>query len=204
MFGRSFLRRQDGVTAVEFGLIATPLCVIIMGGADLGHQAYVRSQLQGSLSNIARLASVEDPEFQASGDTLEERVSNTLITSMQPISPGGEVSLELNNYQEFSGINSPEKLVRDVEGDGTYDEDDGDCFEDLNENGAFDVDTGRSGFGGASDVVYYEATVTMARLFPTPQLIGFSDDMIIDATIAIRTQPYGAQGTAPTVCGTAI
>ena len=199
----SLRQNEEGASIVEFAMIALPLCIIVMGGADLGHEAYVRSQLQGSLSHIARLASVEDPQFQASGATLEERVENTLKESMEPISPGGQVTLELENYTDFTGVGNPEKLTRDVGGDGGYDEADGDCFEDLNENGEFDLDTGREGFGGASDVVYYEATITMPRLFPTPKPVGLGDTMEVNATIAIRTQPYGAQKTPPTICGTA-
>ncbi len=198
----SLRQNEDGASIVEFAMIALPLCIIVMGGADLGHEAYVRSQLQGSLSHIARLASVEDPQFQASGSTLEERVENTLKEQMDPISPGGNVTLELENFTDFSGVNSPEKLTRDVGGDGEYNEEDGDCFEDLNENGQFDLDTGREGFGGASDVVYYEATITMPRLFATPKPVGLGKTMEVNATIAIRTQPYGAQATPPTICGT--
>ena len=201
MLWRSIRRDERGVSMVEFGFIALPLCIIIMGGMELGHQSYVRSQLQGSLSHIARLASVEDPQFQASGATLEERILNTLEGRMEPIAKDAEVNLEISNYTDFSGVGKPEKLVPDVMGNGTYDEADGDCFEDLNENGSFDLDTGRSGLGGSNDVVVYEVVLTQPRLFPGPASVGMGEDMEVKAAIAIRTQPYGAQATPPVICG---
>lgn len=198
---RSFRRNEDGVSTVEFAFIALPLCIIIMGGMELGHQSYVRSQLQGSLSDIARMASVEDPQFQASGDTLEERILHTLEERMEPIANDADVDLEIENFTDFSGVGKPEKLLRDVMGNGTYDQGDGDCFEDLNENGEFDLDAARAGLGGSNDVVVYEVVLTQPRLFPVPTSVGFGDDMEVTASIAIRTQPYGAQGTPPVICG---
>lgn len=200
---RSIWRDQDGVTAVEFGIIALPLCIIMMGGLELGHQSYVRSQLQGSLANISRLASVEDPVFEASGGTLEERILNTLESRMDPITNNAEVNLEIKSYTDFSGVGKPEKLVRDVEGNGTYEEADGDCFEDLNENGEFDLDTGRTGLGGSNDVVVYEVVLTQPRLFPVPSSVGIDEDMEVKAAMTIRQQPYGAQQTPPVICGSA-
>lgn len=203
MILRSIRKDEDGVSMVEFGLIALPMSIIMMGGLELGHQSYVRSQLQGSLSHIARLASVEDPVFVASGATLEERILNTLESRMEPVAKDANVNLEISSYTDFSGVGKPEKLVRDVEGNGTYEETDGDCFEDLNENGSFDLDTGRDGRGGSNDVVVYEVVLTQPRLFPVPSSVGFGDDMEVNAAIAIRTQPYGAQITPPVICGSA-
>ena len=198
---RSFRRNEDGVSTVEFAFIALPLCIIIMGGMELGHQSYVRSQLQGSLSDIARMASVEDPQFQASGDTLEERILHTLEERMEPIANDADIDLEISNFTDFSGVGKPEKLLRDVAGNGTYDQSDGDCFEDLNENGEFDLDAGREGLGGSNDVVVYEVALSQPRLFPVPTSAGFGDDMKVSANIAIRTQPYGAQANPPVICG---
>lgn len=203
MILQSFKNDERGVSMVEFGILALPLSIIMMGGLELGYQSYVRSHLQGSLSDIARLASVEDPQFQANGDTLEERILNTLEERMEPLANNSELDLEISNYTDFSGVGKPEKLVRDVMGNGTYDEADGDCFEDLNENDTFDLDTGRDGLGGSNDVVVYEVALVQPRLFPVPTSVGFSEDLVVNATIAIRRQPYGAQATPPIICGTA-
>lgn len=200
-FLRSLRRDQSGATIVEFALIAMPLCVLVMGGFDLGHQSYIRSVMQGALNDAARRAAVEDPAFTASGATTEERVENTIKAQLAGITPGAEITISQSNFYDFSGIGNPEKLMRDKDKDGTYDEADGDCFSDLNENGEYDTDTGRAGIGGANDVVFYQADITMPRLLPVAKLIGFSPNYEFGVATAIRNQPFGEQRTPPVVCG---
>ncbi len=196
------IKRDDqGVAATEFGLIAIPLIVLLMGGLDLGHQAYTQSLLAGSLNDAARRASVEDPTFTASGSTLEERIENTLRLQVDRVAPKAKYDVSIQNYFDFAGIGKPEKLLTDVNGDGLFDEDDGDCFEDLNENGEYDLDTGRTGVGGSDDVVFYEVRVTVPRLFPMAGLIGLDENMTAYAEAAVRNQPYATQAVVPTVCG---
>ena len=194
---------ERGATIVEFALVAMPLCVLVMGGLDLGHQSYIRATMQGALNDAARRAAVQDPHFTASGSTTEERVSNTILTQLGKIAPDATIDISQSNFYDFSGIGNPEKLMSDVNGNGAYDAGDGDCFADLNENGEFDTDAGREGIGGANDVVFYTAEITMPRLLPVAGLIGFSPNYEMSVSTAIRNQPYGTQKTPPVVCGTA-
>jgi hypothetical protein len=192
-----------GVTIVEFAIVAPVLILLLVGGFDLAHQSYVRSVLQGALNDAARRAAVEDPEFIAAGDTLEERVANLIIGQVEPLTPDAEIVIEQSNFYDFSGIGNPEKLMTDENENGQYDESDGDCFADLDEDGEYDTDTGRSGIGGANDVVFYEATLTMPRLVPLHGFLSVSSEYNLRAETAIRNQPYEAQRTPPVVCGDA-
>lgn len=197
----SLRRDAGGATIVEFALIAMPLCVLVMGAFDLGHQSYIRAVMQGALNDAARRAAVEDPAFVASGSTTEERVENTILQRLQPITPGATITISQSNFYDFSGIGNPEKLMRDENGNGAYDAGDGDCFSDLDEDGRYDTDTGRSGIGGANDVAFYQADLTMPRLLPVAGLIGFSPNYEMSLATAVRNQPYGEQRTPPVVCG---
>lgn len=201
-FFRRLGRDRRGATIVEFALVAMPLCVLVMGGLDLGHQSYIRATMQGALTDAARRAAVQDPQFNASGSTTEERVRNTIEAQLDKIAPGANYTISQANFYDFSGIGNPEKLMNDVNGNGQYDAADGDCFADLNENGEFDTDAGREGIGGANDVVFYTAEITMPRLLPVAGLIGFSPNYEMSVSTAIRNQPYGTQKTPPVVCGT--
>lgn len=197
------LRRDEGgVTLVEFAIISLPLSMLLMGGFDLGYQSYIRAVMQGALNDIARRASVQDPDLAASGSTTEEQVTNTIKNQLQPITPHATITVTESNYYDFSGIGNPEKLMTDVNGNGQYDADDGDCFSDLNENDKYDTDTGRDGIGGANDVVFYQAHIVMPRLLPVAQLLGFSSNYDMTLATAVRNQPYGTQATPPVVCGT--
>jgi len=194
-------RDEQGATIVEFALIALPLCVMVMGGIDLGHQSYIRAVMQGALNDAARRAAVQDPEFTAMGSTTEERVRNTIKDRLKAITPGATITISESNFYDFSGIGNPEKLMSDANGNGAYDEADADCFSDLDEDGIYDTDTGRDGIGGANDVVFYQADIEMPRLLPVASLIGVSPKYEMSVATAIRNQPYGTQKTPPVVCG---
>lgn len=200
---RIFAADDRGVTIIEFAIVAPVLVLLLVGGFDLAHQSYVRSVLQGALNDAARRAAVEDPAFVAAGDTLEERVAALIIGQVAPITPKAEIVIEQRNFYDFSGIGNPEKLMTDVNENGQYDESDGDCFADLDEDGEYDIDTGREGVGGANDVVFYEATLTMPRLVPLHGFLGVAPEYNLRAETAIRNQPYEAQRTPPVVCGDA-
>lgn len=194
-------RDARGVTIIEFAIVAPVLILLLIGGFDLVHQSYIRSVLQGALNDAARRAAVEDPQFAAAGDTVEERVANLVTAQVAPAAPKAVITVTQSNYFDFSGIGNPEKLMTDVNGNGEYDAADGDCFADLNENGEYDTDTGREGIGGANDVVFYAATLTMPRLMPLNGFLDVSPNYELRAETAIRNQPYATQRTPPVVCG---
>lgn len=187
-----------GATIVEFGIILVPMCVVMLGALDLGYQSYVRAIAQGVLDDVARTASVEDPEFQATGDTLEERVENALTERLESITVAPTYDIEQTNYYRFAGVGSSEKLITDRNRNGRYDA--GDCFEDLNDNERFDVNAGRPGVGGADDVVFHEVNIEMPRLLPMMGFLGVPDTYVVTARAAIRNQPWTAQGVPATVC----
>lgn len=192
-----------GVSTVEFGLLLTPFLMLLMGGMDVGHQYYIRAVTQGALDDASRRASVEDPKFVASGSTTEARVAATLKQKIGVIAPNATYTITQRNYFDFNGIGNPERLVTDADGNGKYDESDGDCFEDLDEDGVYDLDSGRVGIGGANDVSFYSVNVRAKRLLPTAELFGFPAYMDFTVETAVRNQPYGSQKSPPVICGTA-
>ncbi len=196
---RRLRRDSHGMALTEFGLILVPLMVVLLGAFDLGYQSYVRSVLQGVLNDVARTATVENPVFAYAGDTTEERIATAIEERVNGIARGASYTIEQSNFYEFSGVGNAEKLVTDVNGNGAYDP--GDCWEDNNGNGRFDTNAGRSGRGGADDVVYYDVTLTMPRLLPVSSLYGVPDNYTINARAAIRNQPFADQSIPATECG---
>ena len=200
---RRLARQEDGVSAVEFGLLAIPLMVMILGGLDLGYQNYVRGVMQGALNDAARIAAVEDPEFSSEGDTVEEQIEDLVADIAGTIALDATIEVTQESFFDFSDIGNPEPLMTDNNGNGQYDEDEGDCWEDLNGNGEFDTDAGTDGIGGASDVVFYTANVQMPRLLPLHNFINVPSTIDMTLETAIRNQPYGNQPTPAVLCGTA-
>jgi Flp pilus assembly pilin Flp len=194
------LRRDTiGATIVEFAIILGPMCALILGGLDLGYQTYLRSVVQGALNDVARSASMEAPDLNCTGDTIKDKIGCAIKGRSDIVARNATYQVTMRNYYQFSAVGRPEKLVTDYNGNGQYDS--GDCWEDLNENGTHDVDAGRDGVGGADDVVFYNVTVTMPRLFPLQGLIGAPDHYTINAQAALRNQPYARQKVPPVVCG---
>ena len=209
MRGKTFIQRlardTQGATIVEFAIIALPMCTLLLGGLDLGYQSYVRSTMQGSLNDAARKAAVRDPSFTIEGETVEEQVENYIKGVTEKVAVDATINVTQQSYFDFSDVGNPEKLMTDINGNGQYDEFDGDCFEDANENGDFDTDAGVDGRGGANDVVFYTATISMPRLLPWHNFVpGVSPTIDMELETAVRTQPYGTQATKPVICGTAI
>lgn len=201
---RMALRRLGGdvrgATIVEFAIILVPLCVLLLGGLDLAYQSYLRSLLQGALNDVARSASVEAPSIECGGEgTLQERIDCEVRRKVNAVARNADYDVEVRNFYEFSGVGRSEKLVTDHNNNGEYDP--GDCWEDLNENGEFDINAGREGVGGADDVVFYEVTINMPRIVPLGSLLSGGDRYNITARTAIRNQPYTRQRVPPTVCG---
>jgi hypothetical protein len=59
---------------------------------------------------------------------------------------------------------------------------------------------GRTGLGGADDIVYYKVVVTYQRLFPLSKLLGFSPTQTSSANTVLRNQPYAAQAIPAITC----
>lgn len=191
-------RDARGAALTEFGLILVPLSVVLLGTFDLGYQSYVRSVLQGALNDVARTASVETPDFGARTGTVEQRIETALKDKVSVLGRSGTFDVKISNYYRFSGVGKPERLVTDVNGNGRYDP--GDCWLDTNPNGVFDLDSGKSGLGGADDIAFYEVTLRKPRLLPLSGLMGISPNYEFRATTAMRTQPYANQKQPEVKC----
>lgn len=184
-------RDQRGATIMEFGLVAGPLCLFLMGVGDLGYQSYLRAVTQGVLDRAARAASV--------GTLNTTQIDAYIDAQMQTInSKNGTTSVTKKSYYNFSRIGKPEKITSDTPPLGVYNS--GDCFEDANGNGSYDTATGNTGLGGADDIVFYQVTVSMPRLFPMAKMLGWSATQSATANATIRNQPWSNQATPATVC----
>ena len=188
---RRLAHDQRGATLMEFGLIVTPLCLFIMGVGDLGYQSYLRSVTQGVLDRASRAASV--------GTRSSTQIDAYIDAQMQAInSKNGSTSVTKKSYYNFSRVGKPEKITTDTAPLGSFNT--GDCFEDSNGNGSYDSSAGSTGLGGADDIVFYQVTVSMPRLFPMAKLLGWSATQTATANATIRNQPWSNQATLPIIC----
>ena len=198
---RSLRRLADdtrGATLVEFAIVLVPLCILLLGGLDLAYQSYLRSLLQGALNDVARAASVESPTITCGTGTIGARIDCAIQRKVNTVARNANYTVTTQNFYQFSGVGRSEKLTTDHNHNGQYDT--GDCWEDLDADGTFDTSAGRTGLGGADDVVFYEVTLVSPRIIPISSFLSGGEHYNIVARAAIRNQPYARQSVPATVC----
>ncbi|AMK23331.1 MULTISPECIES: TadE/TadG family type IV pilus assembly protein [unclassified Sphingobium] len=191
---KQLAKNRDGVTIVEFAVVAAPLIFMILGALDLAYQAYATAVVQGTANAAARKVTLEN----AAAATVETYVRGRLAS----IASGSNVQIGSSNFLTYNKIGKPEKLTTDVNSNGLYDKSGPDCFIDDNRNNSYDIASqGASGIGTAEDVVRYQITVTYNRLSPIPQLLGMGNLVTISRTTFMRNEPYAGIVDPPVKCG---
>lgn len=189
---RRLAHDRRGATLIEFAIVAPTLCMMLMVIFDLGWRQYVASALNGALMEAARMATT--------GQVPQETIDAHVRDRLAQFSREGTVDIRSDSYADFTGVGIPETITSDTAPMGTYNV--GDCYQDFNGNGRWDADRGRTGMGGAEDVVRYTVSITYPRIFPVAGLMGWSNEQTITANTSLRNQPFAARGVAtpPTRC----
>jgi hypothetical protein len=187
---RRLTRDARGISAVEFGLVAPPLLLILMALFDLGMRAYIGVQLQGTLDQASRKVTVGTSASATISSFVQQRIGMVLKNAT--------VAVTTKDYDSFSHVGKPEPITTDTAPLGTYNK--GDCFLDINGNGTWDSDSSTTGTGSGDDVVYYTAVVSYPALMPLGRWLGWSSTETVSATTMMRNQPYAAQIAPATVC----
>ena len=190
---RDLVRDREGVTIVEFAIVAPVMLTLIFGVLDLGHGLYMQSVLQGAVQSAGRDSGLEG----ASGSqaAIDEHVIDS-VKAVMPFLDEDDIEISRSNYETFSDVGTPEDFD-DSNDNETYD--DTECFTDRNGNAQWDSDVGMDGLGGADDVVHYEVTVTYSRFFPLWKLIGLPHRTQASAATIMRSQPFGQQASRSSV-----
>ncbi len=191
---RANLRENsEGVTLVEFGLVAPILLMTIFGIFDIGHGLYMQSVLQGAVQTAGRDAGLEGGR---AGQAAIDQAVKTNIQAVMPFVKAEDISIVRTNYESFSDVGKSEDFD-DTNGNNTYDITE--CFTDRNNNQIWDSDRGVGGLGGADDIVHYKVIVGYDRIFPLWGMLNQSNRGSIQATTVMRNQPFGEQATRRSV-----
>lgn len=185
---RPFLRYlaadARGAAVVEFAIIVPVLAMLLLGSIEFGLNVYMRAVLEGAMQQAARNATLQTAQ------TSQSTIDTFVRDRVRGVLPNASVAFVRENYYTFSSVGRPEDFT-DSNSNGAYDATE--CFQDANANNTWDADGGRSGNGGANDVVEYTATVTYPSLIPGGAAIGLSPTTSIRATTILRNQPFATQ-----------
>lgn len=188
-FIRHFRHDQRGATIVEFAIILVPMSILLMGGLELGYRVYAQSIVAGALRDAARMAST--------GGYTGSQIDTYVTNKLHAFRSTAGVVIDKRSYSDFTGVGEAEPLTSGSVNSGTY------CYLDVNGNGTWDEDQGKSGLGGAEDVIYYEVEFSYPTLFPfVINQLGFPETTRVKANTIVSNEPYAAatRTTPPTLC----
>lgn len=183
---RSLLRDRRGVSAVEFGLTAPILFLVVFGSLQVAQGYYVRTVLTGSINAAARKSSLQ------SGQTNSSTLDSLVAQSIKYVMPSANITFTRKNYAQFTSVGMPEDFT-DTNANGRYDTTE--CFVDMNGNRTWDSDMGQSGLGGANDVVVYTVTVSYKQWFGFAKMFGLPEYQTVPQTTILMNQPFATQAT---------
>lgn len=172
----------DGAAAMEFGLVAPVFLMMLIALFDLGQLAYTRSVLNGAVQVAARESALETGDTVAADAKVAEMVDF--------VAPDAIISSTRVSYYDFADVGRPEAW-NDEDSSGTCDNDE--PFSDENGNGLWDDDIGKSGNGGAGDVVIYTVKVAYEPLFAMPLMPYENGRRVIQSSAVKKNQPFADQ-----------
>tara|TARA_X000000950_G_scaffold140658_1_gene174554 strand:- start:4452 stop:4988 length:537 start_codon:yes stop_codon:yes gene_type:complete len=169
-----YRKSEDGVTAIEFSLLAIPYFMLVLGILEISIMFASASLLDGAVTNASRM--IRTGQLQNSVGDPETNFRNALCDYATVLVDCNSVQLEVVPIDSFANYNNY---------DPTYDADG-----DLVSQG-FDA-------GGSEDevlvrVVYYHSLVTPL----VAQLLGGPDQrQLFVTTMVFQSEPYEFNGGA--------
>jgi len=191
-FIRRLRKHERGAAIIELAFTAPLFLLLLMGIFDYSWQLYAKQVLQGAVSKAGRDSTLEsNMDDQADLD-------NKVRTAVLNIFPSAEVRFIRQTYDSFDEVGKPEPFD-DANGDEIWQSTE--CFEDVNGNGTWDSDRGRSGNGGAEDIILFTAEMDVKRVLPVWSMLGQLQMTTLSESTVLRNQPFGSNADAsPTRC----
>ena len=186
---------RRGATAVQFALALPVFALTVAGVLEIAMVMFVSVLAEGGLREAARFGQTGG---SPTGVTREDRVVEIIEEHTYGLIDITAGDITVKAYDVIEDIGQPETIDVDVDGDGVYDEADGDHFIDANGNDVWDLDKGTPGAGQAEDIVVYELTYEWS--FATPLLGSFAGDdgkLDMKAVITVPNEPFAPTGGTP-------
>lgn len=189
MVHRSIFRSQSGNTAIEFALIAPVMFWMFVGTFELSMYFFATSTMEGAITASSRLGKTGYDPLIGEGKTREALILETVKGRVSALMDTDKVTLTARAYDSYDDIGQPEPYT-DANGSGDYN--DGESYTDVNGNGSWDADMASAGYGGAEDVVYYEAAYDRPIFTPMmARLLGNETGVIpIRSGIIVKNEPW--------------
>ncbi|MFZ4541158.1 MAG: TadE/TadG family type IV pilus assembly protein [Rickettsiales bacterium] len=182
---RRLLRREEGVGAVEFAMIAPVVLLLLFGIIEFSLVMVVYNVMEGATAVSSRLGKTG---FVAAGTTRQATILQAIKDRAGSLIDSNQLTMTSKFYKQYDQINDPEPYI-DANHNGLYNSPE--TYTDINGNGHWDADMASSGYGSAGDVVVY--TVTYPWPISTPimrQFLGTNGTFMITTHAVVKNEPY--------------
>jgi Flp pilus assembly pilin Flp len=185
---------ENGVTAIEFAIVAPVFFGLMMGTFDLGHRMYLESVLRGAVNKAGRDSALEGGAETARREEIDARVEKQI----RLVHNGATIDIDRKYFRSYNDAAAPTHEDF-LDSNANNECDAGETYADENHNGMYDDDGIAEGQGGARDVVIYSVDVSYPRLFPIAGFIpGMSDTVEMNASTVLTNQPFSSQAVITT------
>ncbi len=185
---RNISQEDDGVTAIEFAIVAPVFIMILMAIIELGYYTYVSAVLRGAVEQAARDSALE------SGVGNANKIDELVTKAVHDVNAGARLDFSRKSYDAFDQVGNAEPFD-DLNHNGLRDA--GECFTDFNGNGVWDSDTGVTGQGAAAQIVSYTVVARYTPLFPVTRLLGMDGLVTLTLNTQLINQPYALYDKPP-------
>lgn len=181
---RQIRTNERGAAAIEFAILLPVFIAFFLGMLDAGYYLYNRVQLDGAMAKASRDSSLEN-NIGVGATAVDNKVKDLMGIAAK----SATFEFKRQSFSNFSTAKRMEPWV-DNNSDGICNN--GEPYEDVNNSNSWDRG-GKSGQGGAKDVVVYEVIMTYPQFFPTHLFTGQENKVTISAKTLISNQPYTQQ-----------
>lgn len=178
-------RRDDGVTALEFAIVAPVFMLLLFGIVEFALIMMVYNVMEGATASSSRLGKTG---YTAAGVTRQQTIINVITDRAGSLINPAQLVVTSKFYKQFDQINDPEPYT-DSNGNGTWNA--GETYNDINGNGQWDPDMAASGYGSAGDIVVYEVSYPWQISVPIiSSLVGTNGVYTITTHAVVKNEPY--------------
>ena len=180
---KAFYRECDGVSAIQFAILAPVFILGVVTATQIGIVLIVENALEGAAREASRFALVDaNQDVQT---VILYKVAHTANKLSAGIVKINNIEINIRSYKKLSDMGRPEPF-EDTNGNGVYEV--GELYDDINENGQWDEDRGVSGsFGKPGAAVVYEIVYEYDTVIP---IFNFDPKVKIKARTIVVNEEY--------------
>jgi len=178
------MRARDGITSIEFALIAPVFLLMIMGIIEFSLIMFTSVVLESATNSTSRLGKTG---YIAPGSTRQQEIVNNVNNRTAGLLDPAKITVTTEVYSTFNNVGQPEPCIKPTTPPcpGTP----GVNFTDINGNGVWDADMGAAGLGNPGDVVVYTVSYPWTIVTPIVSAV-IGKTFMITARTVVRNEPY--------------